>query len=396
MLTKSILALLFFVSTNLMAAPKSTYVTTQENYDVFKTQLKNLKPQVLKKGFLKIQLTEDQVEKISNKMHSEKHVCGGGITLEDEATSPAELFATLNNLKLNQTDDSFDKIGIRYKELTTSFLKSLSIDNVMNFISSLGTFPNRYSRSENGQKASNFLKQKALELRQQFSRDDVTVYQVKTKGYNQDSVVIKIEGKDPSAKAIVLGGHMDTLRGSMPGADDDASGTSSVYELYHNVLRMKYKFNRPVYFIFYAAEEVGLVGSKYVVSYFQQQKIGVRAVMQLDMTGFDNGKSTGAVFFVRDHTNDSLTNFTKKLAVSYLGKSAGQIRDLKCGYACSDHARWSAKGIPAVFPFEAKFGDHNRDIHTSRDSISTVDPKHTEQFLLLAGSFLVELGEPAL
>lgn len=42
-------------------------------------------------------------------------------------------------------------------------------------------------------------------------------------------------------------------------------------------------FKHPVYFIWYSAEELGLLGSQQVVARFQEENIPVAAVMHFDM-----------------------------------------------------------------------------------------------------------------
>ena len=79
---------------------------------------------------------------------------------------------------------------------------------------------------------------------------------------------------------------MDTLDGRMPGAGDDGSGSSSVMEMARILLSSKINFKRPIYIIWYAAEERGLVGSQYVVEHFIDNSIPVKAAIQFDMTGY--------------------------------------------------------------------------------------------------------------
>ena len=46
-----------------------------------------------------------------------------------------------------------------------------------------------------------------------------------------------------------------------PGADDDASGCSVVIKLFRVLSKLKKKPYRTITFMFYAGEEIGLVGS---------------------------------------------------------------------------------------------------------------------------------------
>jgi leucyl aminopeptidase len=96
---------------------------------------------------------------------------------------------------------------------------------------------------------------------------------------------------------------------------------------------------------------------------------------------------------VADYTNASLTAFVKELAKKYLNKTASQLPNLKCGYACSDHARWHNAGVPTVYPFETSFNEHNRKIHTSGDTFASVNVEHAMAFVRLAVAYVIEMGK---
>ena len=193
---------------------------------------------------------------------------------------------------------------------------------------------------------------------------------------------------------------MDTLSywqyepGQKPGADDDASGTVTVLEAARTLLASGMQFNKPIYFIWYAAEEDGLLGSRDVVSQFKNKNIPIDAVLQLDMTGYaGKNQSNPTMWLINDYVNQSLTAFLETLINTYVKQPIGHTQ---CGYACSDHARWTNKQIPAAFPFEAEFGHDNPDVHTSRDTVNNLSLNHMTDFAKLAVAFAVELAEPTI
>ena len=58
--------------------------------------------------------------------------------------------------------------------------------------------------------------------------------------------------------------------------------------------------------------------------------------------------------------------FVAKLITTYLpGITIGYD---SCGYACSDHASWTAQGYYASMPFETAMGQDNPYIHTANDT----------------------------
>ena len=176
----------------------------------------------------------------------------------------------------------------------------------------------------------------------------------------------------------------------MPGADDDGSGSVTVLETARAVLSSGMKFNKPIYFVWYSAEEMGLVGSSYVVKDFQQKKIPVDAVLQIDMTGYEH-QNDPTMWLITDHVNTGLTNFIDTLIKTYVGQT---VKRSSCGYACSDHASWDDAGFKAAFPFEARMNDDDPDAHTAQDTMDKLSLNHMKDYLKLAASFAVEMGEP--
>lgn len=367
------------------------YVLPQKNLNLLPIQHRPAIVEPFYDDLVKVSLSEKQIDLLSQKIHKATHACGGFAELDPkDETLKSDLFlADLDN----KTSNLFDDRKIQYQEATKAFINQINKTRYMNFISDMSSFSDRHARSQNGQQASEWIQNKVNDWKKQYKRDSLTITPIATPGYLQKSVVITLPGLE-SQESIVIGAHMDTLSFNKPGADDDASGSSALLEILQNVLETQSTFKKTVHLIFYAAEEVGLVGSRYVVDHFLKNGLNVSAVMQLDMIGYEHPNAQNKIHFVRDYTNDSLTLFTKKLAMTYLGKTTSQVGDLRCNYACSDHARWSSKGFPAVFPFETSFSDHNPDIHTGRDSINTVSPDHALQFVRLASAFMFELSEP--
>jgi leucyl aminopeptidase len=152
------------------------------------------------------------------------------------------------------------------------------------------------------------------------------------------------------------------------------------------------RFRRTVHFAFYAAEEVGLVGSQAVVSSFSSRKIPVRAALQFDMVGYNSPNDSLPIYMIGDNTHPGLTQFVRDLAKEYLG--IAQTGTTLCDYACSDHARWYQAGIPVAFPFESSFENSNNQIHTAGDTVARLDWDHVMNFVKLGLAFAIELGEP--
>jgi leucyl aminopeptidase len=70
-----------------------------------------------------------------------------------------------------------------------------------------------------------------------------------------------------------------------PGADDNASGIAVVTETLRAIIASGFKPKRTIKFIGYAAEEVGLRGSKAIAQDYKNQGLNIVGVAQFDMVG---------------------------------------------------------------------------------------------------------------
>lgn len=280
---------------------------------------------------------------------------------------------------------------IKYQNEVNEILKSFNKDRLWAALQTLTSFENRYPNSDSGVKVADWFKKQAEDLAQATNRTDITVQMIKTGNvYKQPSVLVKVPGTDPNLDPVLLGAHMDTLNGVRPGADDDGSGSVTALEAMRTILHSGVKFKRTMYFVWYSAEEQGLVGSQFVVKYFKDNKIPLVGALQLDMTGYQ-AKPENKIWMIEDYVDPSLSKFVADLAVNYAKVEVGHTQ---CGYACSDHASWSAKGYRSATPFETKFGEDSPYIHTINDTISTISLDHMSRFTVVGVSFMGELAEP--
>lgn len=277
---------------------------------------------------------------------------------------------------------------IKHQDEVSAALKEVVADNIWQTLTHLTSFYNRSATKDTGVDAAHWLKKTFEDMATQYGREDTATFFVKTGRYKQPSLVTVL-GKDIKAPAVVIGAHMDTLDGRMPGAGDDGSGSSSVMEMARVLLSSNTTFKRPIYIIWYAAEERGLVGSQYVVEHFMDNKIPVKAAIQFDMTGYRVKADDPTMWVFTDYTDKSLSNYVAKLIDTYVHVPVDYSY---CGYGCSDHASWDEQGIPAAFPCESNFDEHNPYIHSSADTMEKLSLEHMTNFSKLAVAFAIELA----
>ncbi|MCJ8345835.1 M20/M25/M40 family metallo-hydrolase, partial [bacterium] len=187
-----------------------------------------------------------------------------------------------------------------------------------------------------------------------------------------------------------INGQWGASKRRAPGADDNASGIATITEIIRIALKHNYKPQRTIKFMAYAAEEVGLIGSKHIANDFKKQNKKVVGVIQLDMTNYQGDETD--ILFMDDYTNKAQNQFLGTLVDEYVGVSWGYSR---CGYGCSDHASWHRAGYPASMPHEATMDGGNPHIHSTRDTIeqSNGHAKHAAKFAKLGLAFMAELGK---
>jgi hypothetical protein len=198
-----------------------------------------------------------------------------------------------------------------------------------------------------------------------------------TNKMSSQNVVAHIEGSDPILKHqyIVIGAHYDHIgmggknsSSRMPdtlavhnGADDNASGVAAVLEIAQKLATVTPK--RSVLVVAFAAEEQGLLGSRYFVENPIVPNDSIVAMVNIDMLGRLNdemGLQIGGVGTSTEYEgiltqlND---NYGFKLALS------------QQGYGPSDHASFYAYNIPVLF---FTTGAHT-DYHTPNDDISRLN-----------------------
>ena len=199
-----------------------------------------------------------------------------------------------------------------------------------------------------------------------------------TKGNTQNVIGI-IEGSDPVLKNeyIVIGAHYDHLgmggpnsSSRMPdtiaihhGADDNASGVSSILEVATSIKALKTKPKRSIIIVAFGAEELGLVGSKH---FFKNPVVDVKkikAMINLDMVGRMRAEKVLTV-----GGTGTATEFEEMLNTLEPTSKMKFVRSPD-GYGPSDHSSFYMEGIPVLY---FSTGAHS-DYHTPFDTYEKLD-----------------------
>jgi bacterial leucyl aminopeptidase len=348
-----------------------------------------------------VEIQARQLSGISERIHQRERRCGGYFAFASRADAEAFL---RNDLSLSTKKRP--AVPIRYTidnaATVSPWLDQVQHANIHATITHLSNYQNRYYASTYGRQAAEWIQTTWMGLAA--GRSDVTSELFACNNCStQPSVILTIRGREIPNEVVVLGGHLDSINingGGVsqraPGADDDASGIATLTEILRIAMASGWKPRRTVKFMGYAAEEVGLRGSNAIAQAHRAAHVNVVAVLQFDMTNY-RASTSADMRLVTDYSNLHLQTFLNSLFDTYLAPR-GLTRGFDtCGYACSDHASWTAAGYPSGFFFEGGSADGRAFpyIHTTSDTLANMgnSAQHSGKFAMLGLAFLGEAAK---
>ena len=351
-------------------------------------------------------VTRDELDAVSRHVHEHERRCGGYFVYD--SLREAETFLAEDRSASALTLPLGGIYTVDNHVTVDPWLDQVSAANIHATITSLSAFRNRYYASSYGAQAAQWIHDTWQALAA--GRNDVTV-EMFTDCSNcstQPSVIMTVQGTELAAEVVVVGGHLDSINGYgggsqqvAPGADDDASGIATITEIARVALASGWQPRRTVKFIGYAAEEVGLRGSKAIAARFEADAVDVVGVLQLDMTNYRNGAPYD-MQRISDNSNAALKGYFGDLFAAFLAPRGFVLTDVACGYGCSDHASWTTRGFPAGMVFEAgeprtgsnPLGDFPY-IHSPDDTLANMgnSAQPSAKFAQFGLAFIGELGK---
>jgi hypothetical protein len=199
------------------------------------------------------------------------------------------------------------------------------------------------------------------------------------------NVVGMVEGSDPKLRAtyVLFGAHLDHIgyqtaatgrgaAGAEPdlifnGADDDGSGSVALMAI-AKAFATGPRPRRSIIFVWHAAEEAGLLGSRYFADFPPIPLEAVQAGFNIDMIGRnrdDQASQANTVFVVgADRISTDLHNLVvatndgmaQPLTLDF---EYNDPSDPNSFYTRSDHYSYAAKGIPVAFFFTGTHPDYH-------------------------------------
>lgn len=159
------------------------------------------------------------------------------------------------------------------------------------------------------------------------------------------------------------------------GADDNASGTAGLIELAHHYGRQWQAGEKPLrglLFLAFAAEEIGLLGSRHWVENPTLPLENAAAMLNMDMIGRIDG---GKVYVGGIGTGEPFAQMLEEVKSNY----SFTVDVSRSGYSASDHSSFVGKKIPVMFFFSGLHADY----HKPSDTADKIDAESAVELLAL-------------
>ena len=236
--------------------------------------------------------------------------------------------------------------------IVTDMVAAVNEDSIMNTIQALENYGTRLCVTPQFLSSCEWIEGKLLEFG---LTADVELFNFTYSGttYESYNVVAEKPGLIEPEVIIIICGHLDSITSSnpyvsAPGADDNASGSATVLEAAR--ILSQYNFRYTLRFLFFGAEEVGLIGSDIYASEAAANGDSIIAVMNLDMILY--APETMETLFVPYNTlSTDLANNMEAISAMYVPELDLNVQ-YSPGTTYSDHASFWQQGYPALLGIE--------------------------------------------
>ena len=194
------------------------------------------------------------------------------------------------------------------------------------------------------------------------------------------NVVGDIPGRDHPDEQVVIGAHYDGFDIAQS-AIDNASGTATVMEVARVLSRSKGECPRTLRFVLFAAEELGMIGSKGYAAKHSSEMGDVAAMMTTDWPGSPASYGVQLPFTDLQHHLEGPAEAMGTRVSTGLGMY-------------SDHFPFMVKGVPAMSVGGSITGRDLDIYHTVFDTADKVPPRVLKESAMLMARAAMDLADP--
>lgn len=227
----------------------------------------------------------------------------------------------------------------------------------------------------------------------------------------QVNLLAELRGQLEPSTIVEIGAHYDTVR-NCAGADDNGSGVVGVLEVAR--VLASYRPEKTVRFCLFAAEEVGLKGSKHHVErILEDSTTRVDGLLNLEMIGYSSDKDDSQdapiripilawlpergnfILVAGNFSSGGLGHIFERCIDRYVPKlkyfSANRIAGFFGDAARSDHSSYWRAGLRSIMLTDtANF--RNPHYHRSSDTIETIDFDFMSRVTRASAATIIEWG----
>jgi len=276
----------------------------------------------------------------------------------------------------------------RTNDIVGRLVNEVSAGNLRSIVQALQDFQTRYVSTPNCEAAAqfiyNYLQSLGLDVRFQ----DVLY----AAGAVAKNVIAELPGRVYPKDIVIICGHYDSTSNQQltlaPGADDNASGTAAVMEA-ARILR-SYPLDFTVRCIAFAAEEIGLYGSRTYAQAARNKGENIVGVINLDMIAFADQMPEDLEIIVNQASEWLGLKF---LAVSGAYGLVPAKKTINASMVYSDHAAFWETGYSALLGIEDT-PLQNPYYHKTTDTLDTLNFDFFREATKATLAELAELAQP--
>ncbi|PLX15216.1 MAG: hypothetical protein C0599_17055, partial [Salinivirgaceae bacterium] len=257
-------------------------------------------------------------------------------------------------------------------DLLSEISAEVNQDSLSSYILSLQNLKTRYALADNRKEVALWIKQKFESFGYQNVKLDSFFLDYNNYNLMQYNVICESDSVYDHDDYVLLGAHHDAIThsnpmDSTPGADDNASGVAGVLEA-ARILKMHGGNSKiPFHFATWAAEELGLHGSKYYV-----QKHLANGTLPLFYLNLD---------MIANATNGNRkVNYVVTSNLSYLLDVASDYSEVEPISASngggSDHMPFISERVPILYFAENNFSEY---YHSDQDRLENLELDYAKE-----------------
>lgn len=252
--------------------------------------------------------------------------------------------------------------GIEMDSMIVKTVEKMNADTVLRTLRDLQNFGTRFLMLDSRKEIAGWLASKFVSYGYTDVRLDSFLCIVNWPGQYEDTlwqynVIARLEGASAPDEVYVIGGHYDSYSNEdpyniAPGVDDNGSAVAAAFEVARVMKLMEYQPEATIEFSLFAAEELGLFGSRHLAATAVEEHRDIRYVLNMDMIA-NNPDSLPVVYIYKYHNSEWAAIACAEAYNTYSSLEAFVLNTWDP--TGTDSYSYFLSGIPSVFVQECTF-----------------------------------------